>query len=215
MARRTERRWAVPVLAGLAVLVSGCAAPAGGLTPSTGTTASLRPATSATPGAAAVPSSATAAAAAPMTRSRPLRLEIPAIGVDSRTMRLGLQPDGTVEVPPGPFPAGWYTGSPTPGELGPAVLVGHVHWNDRAGVFADLARLTSGDQVVVRRADGGEAVFRVTGTKQFSKDAFPTARVYGDLDYAGLRLITCGGRNLLTGRYEDNVVVFARLVATG
>jgi sortase (surface protein transpeptidase) len=130
-------------------------------------------------------------------------------------MRLGLQSDGTVEVPPGPFPAGWYTGSPTPGELGPAVLVGHVHWNDRAGVFADLASLTSGDEVVVRRADGGSAVFRVTRTEQFSKDAFPTARVYGDLDYAGLRLITCGGRNLLTGRYEDNVVVFARLVATG
>ncbi len=143
-----------------------------------------------------------------------MRLQIPAIGVDSRTMRLGLQSDGTLGVPPGPFPAGWYTGSPTPGELGPAVLVGHVHWNERAGVFADLARLTSGDAVIVRRADGGSAVFRVTRTKQFSKDAFPTARVYGDIDHAGLRLITCGGRNGLTGRYEDNVVVFARLVAT-
>jgi sortase (surface protein transpeptidase) len=149
-----------------------------------------------------------------MTRSRPLRLQIPAIGVDSRMMSLGLQSDGSIEVPPGPFPAGWYTGSPTPGELGPAVLVGHVHWNERAGVFANLARLTSGDEVVVRRADGSSAVFRVIRTKQFSKDAFPTARVYGDLDYAGLRLITCGGRNPLTGTYEDNVVVFARLVAT-
>jgi sortase (surface protein transpeptidase) len=146
-----------------------------------------------------------------MARSRPVRLQIPAIGVDSRTMRLGLQADGTMQVPPGPFPAGWYSGSPTPGQLGPAVIVGHVRWNGRAGVFADLTRLTRGDEVVVRRADGGSAVFRVTRTQQFSKDAFPTARIYGDIDHPGLRLITCGGRNRLTGSYEDNVVVFARL----
>ena len=207
MGRHADRRWVVALLAGLGVLVAGCGAEPVAA-PSTST------ATSAGPSQVAVPPSARPTAS-PMTRSRPLRLQIPAIGVDARTMRLGLQSDGTVEVPPGPFPAGWYTGSPTPGELGPAVLVGHVHWNDRAGVFADLSSLTSGDEVIVRRADGGAAVFRVTRTKQFSKDAFPTARVYGDLDYAGLRLITCGGRNLLTGRYEDNVVVFARLVATG
>jgi sortase (surface protein transpeptidase) len=207
MRRHTDHRWAVPLLAGLAVLVAGCAAEPVAA-PSTGTAASVSPTQT------TVPPSATPAAA-PMTRSRPVRLQIPAIGVDSRTMRLGLLSDGTLEVPPGPFPAGWYTGSPTPGELGPAVLVGHVHWNERAGVFADLARLTSGDEVVVRRADGGSAVFRVTRTKLFSKDAFPTAKVYGDIDHAGLRLITCGGHNQLTGRYEDNVVVFARLVGTG
>jgi sortase (surface protein transpeptidase) len=211
MGRHTDRRWVVPVMAGLAVLLAGCAA-APVAAPSTGTAGSASSVASASPSQATVAPNPAPVMAPPMTRSRPLRLQIPAIGVDSRTMSLGLQSDGTIEVPPGPFPAGWYTGSPTPGELGPAVLVGHVHWNERAGVFADLARLTSGDEVVVRRADGGSAVFRVTRTRQFSKDAFPTARVYGDLDYAGLRLITCGGRNRLTGRYEDNVVVFARLV---
>ena len=143
-----------------------------------------------------------------------MRVQIPVIGVDSRTMSLGLQGDGTMQVPPGAFPAGWYRGSPTPGELGPAVIVGHVHWNEQAGVFADLARLTSGDEVVVRRADGAAAVFRVTRTKRFSKAAFPTARIYGDIDHPGLRLITCAGRDRLTGTYGDNVVVFARLAGT-
>jgi LPXTG-site transpeptidase (sortase) family protein len=204
MGRLTGPRWVVPALTGLAlVLAGGCAAEPVAAPPA-GTTAPVSPSASTPP-----PSSATAPA--PMARSRPVRVQIPAIGVDSRTMRLGLQDDGTMQVPPGPFPAGWYSGSPTPGELGPAVIVGHVHWNARAGVFADLARLTVGDEVIVRRADGGTAVFRVTRTKRFDKDSFPTARIYGDIDHAGLRLITCGGRNRLTGSYEDNLVVFARL----
>ncbi len=208
MRRHTDRRWAVPLLAGLAVLVAGGCAAGPAAAPPAGSAAPV------SPSASALPPSSTPAPT-PMARSRPVRVLIPAIGVDSRTMRLGLQPDGTMQVPPGPFPAGWYRGSPTPGELGPAVIVGHVNWNERAGVFADLARLTSGDEVVVRRADGGAAVFRVTRTRRFSKDAFPTAKVYGDLDHAGLRLITCGGRDRLTGRYDDNVVVFARLAGTG
>ena len=206
MGGHTDRRWAVPLLAGLAVLLAGCAAEPV-VAPPASTSTSVSPSQS-----QALPSSTPAPT--PMARSRPVRLQIPAIGVDTRTMRLGLKSDRTMQVPPGPFPAGWYTGSPTPGELGPAVLVGHVHWNDQAGVFADLARLRSGDEVVVRRADGGAAVFRVSRTKRVSKDAFPTTRIYGDIDHAGLRLITCAGRNRLTGTYEDNVVVFARLVGT-
>jgi sortase (surface protein transpeptidase) len=204
MGHRTDRPWAVAVLTGLAVLFAGGCAAAPVAAPPAATTAPVSPSASAPPSSTSVP--------APMARSRPVRVQIPAIGVDSRTMRLGLQDDGTMQVPPGPFPAGWYSGSPTPGELGPAVIVGHVHWNAQAGVFADLARVTRGEQVIVRRADGGAAVFRVTRTARFDKDSFPTARVYGDIDHAGLRLITCGGRNRLTGSYEDNLVVFARLV---
>lgn len=149
-----------------------------------------------------------------MSRSVPLRVVIPAIGVDSRLMALGLQQDGSLQVPPSGFPAGWYTGGPTPGELGPAVVVGHVHWGDRWGVFKALRRLAPSDQVLVRRRDGSTAVFRVTSTRHFAKDAFPTRRVYGDIGHAGLRLITCGGHDLRTGTYDDNVVVFATLVTS-
>ena len=147
-----------------------------------------------------------------MARSVPVRLTIPAIGVDSRLMPLGLQDDGALQVPPAAFPAGWYSGAPTPGELGPAILVGHVHYVDRAGVFADLGRLVPDDEVAVRRKDGSTAVFRVTRVRHVDKDRFPTAAVYGDIDHAGLRLITCGGRDLLTGEYDENVIAFARLV---
>lgn len=153
-----------------------------------------------------------AAAGKPMARSVPVRLVIPAIGVDSKLMELGLQADGTMEVPPAGFPAGWYTGAPTPGELGPAIIAGHVDWTG-PGVFYDLHKLVAGNEVRVKRADGSTAVFRVTRVEEYRKAAFPTADVYGDIPYAGLRLITCGGSfNKGTGHYEDNIVAFAELV---
>jgi LPXTG-site transpeptidase (sortase) family protein len=143
-----------------------------------------------------------------------VRVDIPAIGVNSELIGLGLQDDGTMEVPAGAFPAGWYTGAPTPGELGPAVLAGHVRWEGDAGVFADLGALHAGDQVHVSRSDGSTAVFRVTGSRQFAKDAFPTELVYGDIDHAGLRLITCSRLDRRSGRYTANLVVFAELSAS-
>ena len=85
-----------------------------------------------------------AGAAKPLAGSVPVRLLIPAIGVDSTLMELGLHDDGTMEVPPAGFPAGWYSGAPTPGELGPAVIAGHVDWTG-PGVFYDLHKLAAGD----------------------------------------------------------------------
>ena len=149
--------------------------------------------------------------ATPMTASTPVRLQIPAIGVDSELIDLGLNDDGTMEVPPGGFPAGWYTGAPTPGELGPAVIAGHVDWTG-PGVFYDLHRLAVGDEITVTRQDASTATFAVTRVEQYPKAAFPTTEVYGDINHAGLRLITCGGVfNRETGSHDDNIVVFAEL----
>ncbi len=152
---------------------------------------------------------------APMPRSEPVRLQVPAIGVDTSLTRLGLRTDGTMEVPPDAFPAGWYGGAPTPGELGPAIIAGHVDWAGRDGVFHDLHRLTPGDEVSVTRADGSTAMFRVDRVEQLRKDRFPTDAVYGDIDHAGLRLITCGGTfDPRAHSYVDNVIAFARLERT-
>jgi sortase (surface protein transpeptidase) len=155
------------------------------------------------------------AVAGTMAAAAPVRLQIPAIGVDSELMGLGLQADGTLEVPPGGFPAGWYTGAPTPGELGPAIIAGHVDWGGEPGVFFDLRDLASGDEIAITRQDGSTARFRVTGVERFDKDEFPTQAVYGDLDHAGLRLITCGGDFDRQARsYVDNLVVFAELTGS-
>lgn len=147
-----------------------------------------------------------------MPRSAPVRVRIPAIGVSSRLMRLGLMDDGSLEVPPGAYPAGWYTGAPTPGELGPAIIAGHVNWNEDAGVFQDLSDVRPGDRVVVSRSNGSAAVFSVVRVEDYPKSAFPTRAVYGNIAHAGLRLITCGGFDEQTDRYDDNTVVYAELV---
>jgi hypothetical protein len=180
------------------------------------------PVPAAAPAPAATTSSTPAATTPPvaptpllMGASPPVRVQIPSIGVDSGLMDLGLQDDGTLEVPATGFPAGWFTGAPTPGEQGPAVLAGHVDWGGAPGVFWALRDVVAGDEITVSRADGSSAVFRVTEVGRYDKDAFPTAAVYADLDHAGLRVITCGGEfDHAAHTYEDNTVVFADLVAT-
>ncbi len=159
------------------------------------------------------PPAAQAAATSWMAESAPARVQIPALGVTSKVMSLGLESDGSMEVPPAGYPVGWYDRSPTPGELGPAVLAGHVDWAGEPGAFYGLRELLAGDEVVVDRADGTVATFRVDRVEEHAKDDFPTDEVYGDIDHAGLRLITCGGPfDEDTGDYTDNVVVFASLI---
>ena len=143
---------------------------------------------------------------------RPVWLSVPAIGVRTSLVDLGLLGNGTLQVPSSTAIAGWYTGSPRPGTAGAAVIAGHVDSRSGPGIFFWLRILHPGDRVYVGRADGTMAVFTVTAVRQFAKDQFPTAAVYGPVPDAELRLITCGGvfdRSL--GSYLSNVVVFARL----
>lgn len=183
----------------LTLLAGACAGP--------GTTAASLP----PPGSPAATPEVAAAQVLPA--SPPTRITIPAIGVDSGLIELGLQPDRTLEVPADGTVAGWYGGAPTPGELGPAVIAAHVDWNGERGVFFDLHELARGDEITVERADGRAAVFAVLAVERYPKDRFPSAAVYGDLDHAGVRLITCGGEFDDEARsYRDNVVVFAGLV---
>ncbi len=164
---------------------------------------------------AAVPPIEVVRASDPMDASAPVRLTVDSIGVDTPLMDLGLQSDGTLEVPPDGTLAGWFTGAPTPGELGPAVIAGHVDWVDGPAVFYDLHRMVTGDLINVERADGSTAVFAVSNVGQYPKNQFPTDAVYGPVSFAGLRLITCGGVfNDAIGHYDDNIVVFAELVSS-
>jgi hypothetical protein len=200
---RLARLWARAGAAALAVIAVA-------------TACSSDPAPPSAPSQAAISSVASPVArVAPLPRSTPIRVQIPTIGVDSPLMELGLRADGTMQVPPAAFPAGWYTGAPTPGELGPAILAGHINWAGHLGVFSRLHELKPGDEVTVARQDGSAAVFRVVQVMEYPKTTFPTNVVYGDLDHPGLRLITCGGTlDRQAHSYDDNIVAFADLVGT-
>ncbi|WP_245796216.1 class F sortase [Actinacidiphila alni] len=153
-------------------------------------------------------------AARPLARSVPQRLRIPAIGVDTPVMSLGLNSDGTVAVPPiqAHSPAGWYKGSPTPGVTGPSVILGHVtvgQYGD--GVFLHLAKLVPGDRIEIGLKDGAQGTFTVDSVQTVAKSRFPTDKVYGNVDHPALRLITCGGTRITGSGYADNVIVYASL----
>lgn len=152
---------------------------------------------------------------ASMSASVPVTLQINAIGLRSPLHGVGLDDDGTIETPEGERydEAAWYKHSPTPGSIGPSIILGHVDSaTDGPSIFYRLGDLTRGDKVSVTRADGTVARFSVDSVHRFAKDAFPTKLVYGDLDHAGLRLVTCGGEfDEVAGHYVDNVVVFASL----
>jgi len=144
--------------------------------------------------------------------ARPTWLSIPSLGIRTRLIHLGVNSDGTLQVPSSTAVAGWYTGSPRPGTVGSAIIAGHVDSRTGPGIFFWLRTLHRGDRIYVGRADGTMAVFTVTKIRKFAKDEFPTAAVYGPVPDAELRVITCGGIfDRSRGSYLSNVVVFARL----
>ena len=140
----------------------------------------------------------------------PVRVRVPSIGVHSTLPQLGVDDDGAL-VPPDDFAlAGWFRGSPVPGDVGPSVIAGHVDSHEGPAVFFRLDELVAGDEVLVDRADGSTVRFTVTAIDRFPKDQFPTEDVYGPTPRAELRLITCGGEFDRDRRsYRDNVVVSA------
>jgi hypothetical protein len=168
------------------------------------------------PAAAAAGTTGTTAAKGPVLRaSAPLAVTIPAIGVRTTLLRLGLNRDGTLQVPSlttSANKAAWYKNSVTPGQAGTSVIEGHVDSDRGPAVFFRLGALKPGNLIDVKRADGMTAVFRVTGVREYAKDKFPSQTIFGPADYAALRLITCGGDfDPATGHYLSSVVVFASL----
>jgi len=210
---------ALALAAGLIVIAGGA----------TGLLLSRHPAVTMRPAAAGVAATAVAAlpaptgpivappqSADPKPVAAPVSLTIPVIGVRTNLIRLGLASDGSLQVPllSQASVAGWYTGSPRPGAIGSAIIVGHIDTTKGPAVFARLNTLTHGDKIYVKRADGTLAEFRVTSVQSYPKDHFPTQEVYGPVPDPELRLITCDGTwDAATGHYLSNFVVYATEVS--
>lgn len=149
--------------------------------------------------------------------AQPERVEIPDAGVRASVMPVGQNEDGTVEVPPltAAKRVGWYDGGPAPGRRGSAVLLGHYDDLDGPAAFYKLHKVKAGATVKVVRSDGRTALFTVDAVEQVPKWDFPGGRVYGNVRYAGLRLVTCGGPYKRDEHsYRDNLIVYAHLTGS-
>jgi hypothetical protein len=158
--------------------------------------------------------------AAPVTargldRSLPNRIVIPTVSIDAFVEEIGLTSGGALETPSFARSdnAAWYKYGPTPGEVGPAVIVGHVDNANAPAVFFNLRKVAVGAKIEVSRADGSKVRFKVDSIEQFPKTKFPTQRVYGRTPAPTLRVVTCGGRfDKAKQDYVDNIIVFASLI---
>ncbi|MFB7716733.1 class F sortase [Nocardia sp. NPDC056100] len=193
--RRTPLAALIAALAVIAALITGCG--------STETTAASTT-TAATP--------AKVQTAASVTRSTPVSFDIPSIKASGSLVSLGLNADGTVQVPADYQQAGWYQQGPAPGEQGSAVILGHVDSYKGEGVFFSLKKVKAGDMIDVKRADGKTAHFKVTDVRMYLKSEFPDQLVYGPRGGATLQVVTCGGDFDQSAKsYQSNVVVFSSL----
>ena len=169
------------------------------------------------PPPAAAPAPAAPAPAAPAPQfvgaSAPTGIDIPSVGIRSTTfVDLSVAADGTISVPGTANEVGFYTGGPTPGQLGPAVIGAHVDSTQGPGIFYRLGAIKPGAEIKVNRADGSVTTFTVDKVATYPKDQFPTEEVYrGDFTKSEIRLVTCGGTFDKVKHYLDNVVVFGHL----
>ncbi|MEV0463341.1 class F sortase [Nocardia tengchongensis] len=199
-AKATRRRPLAAVAAVLAVtaaLVSGCGSSGGTDAPSSTKVA---------------PTTLAVKTAASITRSTPVSFSIPSINVAGSLISVGLNADGSVQVPADYQQAGWYQQGPAPGEQGSAVILGHVDSYKGPGVFFTLKKVKKDDMIDVTRADGKVAHFKVTDVRMYLKSEFPDQTVFGPRGGATLQVVTCGGdfdKNAKS--YLSNVVVFSSL----
>lgn len=145
--------------------------------------------------------------------SLPIKLSVPAVGIEAEfEAPVGIDAEGEMEVPKNYDTVAWYKHGPTPGELGPTVIVGHVDSEKGPEVFQPLKDVKEGDEIKVKREDGTTMVFRVYDVAYHSRKKFPVGKIFGDVDQPEIRLITCGGFfDYFKRSYSHNLVVYGTL----
>lgn len=215
MKKFSHRAWGAMGVAAclVALVVSGSALAIAGSSRSTSGTSSTSSAHEGAAGGIQKPDAV--GTTAPQSGVIVTRVSIPAIGVSSDIELLTLDSMGAL-LPPVDFNrAGWYSGGVIPGQIGPAIIAGHIDSITAPAVFANLHKMTPGMKILVSLSNGTVLTFAADRSEVVPKTQFPSSSVYGTVPTPQLRVITCDGNfNHATGHYDDNLVVFATLVAT-
>ena len=145
---------------------------------------------------------------------QPVRLIIPALGVDAPIEAVGQDEDAQMGLPSSVATVAWYNLGPIPGETGNAVMAGHLDdVRGRPAVFWDLGELEAGDEIIVRFADKQERRFAVTGMESYAAEDAPLERIFGADFMRDLNLITCDGAwDAESKLYERRLVVYTRRI---
>lgn len=149
-----------------------------------------------------------------VSRAEPARLQIPAIALDAEVESVGLTSKGAMDTPQNRYNVAWYNKGPRPGELGSAVIDGHLDGeNQTTAVFKDLNKVKVGDTITIVDKDNKTLTFTVRRTKLFQATD-PTTEVFGSTNGIYLNLITCAGTwNTERQDYEERLVVFTELTS--
>ena len=141
----------------------------------------------------------------------PVRLKIPSIAVNAAIISVGEAADGSMGVPTKPRDTAWYAFGPRPGEIGSAVIAGHVNWLYGAtGAFERLKSLKPGAKISIQDDAGLITNFVVRTSRNYAAAADATD-IFSSADgQSHLNLITCGGTwDKRTKQYNKRLVVFA------
>ncbi len=145
----------------------------------------------------------------------PLFIKIPEINLEAAIESVGLTETGSMDTPKLPMNTAWYNLGVRPGEIGSAVIDGHVNWKYGAtAVFANLDNVKVGDKVTVEDNNGKliDFIVREIRTYQHDDDA---SDIFSSSDgKSHLNIITCAGawnKNLKI--YSERLVIFTDRIA--
>jgi len=148
-----------------------------------------------------------------MPANQPRAIDIPSLNASGYVQRVGVSTDNTMIAPGNIFFAGWYVGSPAPGEKGVSIIDGHVRGKYQDGIFRHLASLKGGDTIRVQMGDNSWREFSVVGTQSYLVEEADKALFADDqaIDRE-LHLITCDGAfDNGSQAYNKRLIVTARL----
>jgi sortase A len=148
------------------------------------------------------------------TTSLPARLIIPALNINASVQHVGVNVAGAMRAPDNFTDVAWYKYGTTPGNLGSAVIDGHVdNGLGLNGVFKYLDTIKVGDDVYVQTANGSRLHFVVSDIESYPYQSVPLQTLFARDDAARLNLITCEGDWVAGGdTYDHRLVVYATLV---
>ncbi len=145
----------------------------------------------------------------------PYKIRIPAIAVDTFVERVGVTRTGTMDVPKNIWNTAWFgEGGYKPGQIGNAVIAGHLDAPGSRAVFWDLDKLKPGDSIYLTDPAGNSLTFGVIELKTYGLSEAPLENIFGPASEAHLNLITCSGvYSRSAGLYNKRLIVYTRLIA--